>query len=758
MFSFQMCTKILEGDVPLDPVFLDFFLKGNLSLEKEQRVRPYEWLPDKGWQDLIRLVELARGKVGPDGRPHALARLADDVESDEPAWRAFYELESPEEAGLPMGYAEALSEFEKLLVLRCLRMDRVTVGITRFVISVMSEKYVQPPVLDYGMIYRQSRETTPVVFVLSPGADPAFDVFKLGEEMGFKPGAKLKYMALGQGMGPKAVEFIETGVQRGLWIMLQNCHLLPRWLKTLEKTLERIHKPHPDFRLWLTTEPTDQFPLGVLQHSLKVVTEPPNGLKLNMRQSYSKISEDALDECPHAAFRPLVYVLGFFHAVVQERRKYGKLGWNVPYDFNETDFRISMALISTYLGKAHDNRDEYIPWGTLRYLIGEAMYGGRVSDSFDRRILTTYLDEYLGDFLFDAFQPFHFYATKDVEIGVPPTGPRDSYMKAIEGLPLVQSPEVFGLHANADISYYTNATKAIWAHLVDLQPRAGGASTGVSREDFIAGVARDIQAKIPKPFDLPVIKKEIGIPSPTQVVLLQELEHWNRSITAMASSLKDVQRALIGEIGFSSALEEIATSLFNGKLPAMWARLNPATEKSLGSWMLWFQRRYVQYEQWVLHGEPKVMWLSGLHIPETYLAALVQAACRDKGWPLDKSTLYTRVTRFTDETQVEKQVEKPRYGCYVSGLHLEGAGWDTSRAMLKKQDPKVLVTELPVLQIIPIEANKLKLANTFKAPVYVTQGRRSAMGVGLVFEADLATDQHPSLWTLQGVALILNVG
>lgn len=95
-------------------------------------------------------------------------------------------------------------------------------------------------------------------------------MFKLGEEMGFKPGAKLKYMALGQGMGPKAQEFIETGVTRGLWIMLQNCHLLPKWLKTLEKILEKIHKPHPDFRLWLTTEPTDRFPLGVLQRSLKV--------------------------------------------------------------------------------------------------------------------------------------------------------------------------------------------------------------------------------------------------------------------------------------------------------------------------------------------------------------------------------------------------------------------------------------------------------------------------------------------------------
>ena len=88
----------------------------------------------------------------------------------------------------------------------------------------MSEKYVQPPITDYHAIFRASTPLTPVVFILSPGADPAFDLFKLGEEIGFKPGAKLKYMALGQGMGPKAQEFIETGSTRGLWIMLQVRH------------------------------------------------------------------------------------------------------------------------------------------------------------------------------------------------------------------------------------------------------------------------------------------------------------------------------------------------------------------------------------------------------------------------------------------------------------------------------------------------------------------------------------------------------
>lgn len=281
--------------------------------------------------------------------------------------------------------------------------------------------------------------------------------------------------------------------------------------------LEKLEKPHKDFRLWLTTDPTPRFPLGVLQRSLKVVTEPPNGLKLNMRASYSKITDDMLGECAHPAFKPQVYVLAFFHAVVQERRKYGKLGWNVAYDFNETDFRISMALIGTYLSKAAAAGDELIPWGTLRYLIGEAMYGGRVSDGYDRRILTTYLDEYLGDFLFDTFQPFRFYAGKDALYKIPAPGGRDAYCAEIDGLPLVQTPEVFGLHPNADISYYTAATRSLWRNLVDLQPRIGAAQGGASREDVIAGVARDIQSKIPDPFDIAIIKKEIGVPSPVQV-------------------------------------------------------------------------------------------------------------------------------------------------------------------------------------------------------------------------------------------------
>jgi dynein heavy chain len=195
---------------------------------------------------------------------------------------------------------------------------------TLITIYLITCRYVQPPVLNFMKVYEQSSPVTPVLFVLSPGADPAYDVFALADKLGFG-GPKMKFIALGQGQGKAAQLMLETGAARGQWVMLLNCHLLASWLKTLEKILEQTTKPNTDFRLWMTTDPTDAFPLGILQKCLKVVTEPPNGLKLNMRASFSKITEEQLEACPHYAFKPLVYVLAFFHAVVQERRKYGKV-------------------------------------------------------------------------------------------------------------------------------------------------------------------------------------------------------------------------------------------------------------------------------------------------------------------------------------------------------------------------------------------------------------------------------------------------
>ena len=304
------------------------------------------------------------------------------------------------------------------MLLRCFRVDRIYLAVTQYVTIVMGEQFVTPPVVSFEAIWDQSTTMSPIVFILSPGSDPTTDLLKLAERSEFGV-SKVKLLAMGQGQEQIALNLLEQSCARGLWLMLQNCHLLPKWLKDLEKAVEKISKPHPDFRLWLTTEPTPLFPIGILQRSLKIVTEPPNGLKLNLKNTYHKIGPNSLTECPHSAFGSLVFVLAFFHAVVQERRKYDKIGWNVSYDFNESDFRVCMQILNTYLTKSVENGDNKIPWSSLKYLIGEVMYGGRAIDYFDRRVLNTYMNEYMGDFIFDTFQPFHFFEDDDVDYCIP---------------------------------------------------------------------------------------------------------------------------------------------------------------------------------------------------------------------------------------------------------------------------------------------------------------------------------------------------
>ncbi|MEQ2161927.1 hypothetical protein GOODEAATRI_014750 [Goodea atripinnis] len=272
------------------------------------------------------------------------------------------------------------------------------------------------------------------------------------------------------------------------------------------------------------------------------------------------------------------------------------------------------------------------------------MYGGRVIDSFDRRILTVYMDEYLGDFLFSTFRQFHFFKNKDVDYRIPPSGPKTVYI--------------------------------------------GESSGGITREEQISQVAQDIQNKVPELFDMDVVRKTFGTDvSPTSVVLLQELERFNKLVDRMQQSLAELIRvrlgseALAGEVGMSSELDEVARALFNGHIPAVWKKLAPETLKSLGSWMSHFKRRYEQ----------------------------------NNGWPLDLSTLYTEVTRYRSEDEI---TERPRQGCLVSGLFLEGADWDMENSCLMKSKPKALVVELPVLRVIPVETRRLRLQVWIKASTH----------------------------------------
>jgi dynein heavy chain len=406
IFTFQMVLMIKEGKGQLNRKELDFFLKGNTKIGDSNEGKFISWLSETNCKDIESLVEV--GEIWKEFT-HQLT-----VNEDE--WKEWFSKEDPENVPLPEHYRGKITKFQLLLILRVTRPDRISLGIDNLIVEELKEQeFIQVPPLNDKDLLNLTSEKAPIIYILSPGADPSAYIRNLATSRGFT-GKKFMSVSLGQGMEENAYDVVTNAYQRGYWVLLQNCDLLPKCIKNIEKRLEGETKPPNDqFRMWMTTQPTNQFPLGLLQNALKIVTEPPAGIKNNMNDVVNRISDADLNLCAHPAYKQLTYVLIFMHSVILDRAKYGKIGWNVTYDFNFSDYLISFKLLNLYLTKSLENKEETMPWESLKYLIGEAMYGGRVTDDFDRRTLMTYLDEYMGDFLFDKNHKFYFAEISETE-------------------------------------------------------------------------------------------------------------------------------------------------------------------------------------------------------------------------------------------------------------------------------------------------------------------------------------------------------
>ena len=223
------------------------------------------------------------------------------------------------------------------------------------------------------------------------GADPMADLLKLCEEKEML--SRFDQVSLGQGQGPKAEAMIEKAMEEGMWVCLQNCHLAESWMPKLDVICETIDAEtvHPDFRLWLSAMPSPAFPVAILQNGIKMTLEPPKGLKANLIRSYTRVTDEYMDQCKDpASHKRLLFSICLFHAVIQDRRKFGPLGWNIRYDFTDGDLNMCQRQIKMMI----DDYEE-IPYKVIRVLCGEINYGGRVTDSQDRRLMNNMLNSYI---------------------------------------------------------------------------------------------------------------------------------------------------------------------------------------------------------------------------------------------------------------------------------------------------------------------------------------------------------------------------
>lgn len=738
LFTAQVAFQICHARGEIKSQELDYFLRFPII---PNVTSPVDFITNIGWGAIKALTAL-----------ETFTNLDSDIEGSAKRWKKIVDSAKPENERLPQDWKNK-THLQRLCILRALRPDRMLYAIRNFVSSNLGKVYIEGSSLPFAESFKESGPATPIFFILSPGVDPLKDVEALGKQMGFTSDRKnFHNISLGQGQESVAEEAMQLSARQGHWIILQNVHLVAKWLPTFEKRLEELMEgAHENYRVFISAEPASSpefhvIPQGVLENSIKITNEPPTGVKANIHKALGKFTQATLEMCSKEnEFKVILFTLCYFHAVVCERRKFGPQGWNHNYPFNNGDLTISIDVLFNYL---EVNRD--VPWEGLRYLFGDIMYGGHITDDWDRRLCKTYLEEYLVPTMLDGD---HLLAPG---FQVPPNSDLTGYHKYVEDNLPPESPYLYGMHPNAEIDVLTVDSEKLFRRLLEMMPRES--TEGVQASDSIEGkvqtILDDILGRLPEPFNSQDLQSRVPPEerTPFAIVALQECDRLNILIREISRSLKELALGLKGELTISTEMDALQNALFLDTVPKSWAARAYPSLYSLGLWYADLIARARELETWVtdFSSLPSAIWLGGLFNPQSFLTAIMQQISRKNEWPLDRMVLSVEVTR---KTAREELAGPPRDGAYVHALYMEGARWDTQAGALAEAKPKELVAALPIVFIKAVPVDKADTRGTYACPIYKTKSR----GPTYVWTFNLKTKAKPAKWILGGVAIILQV-
>eukprot|EP00930_Biecheleria_cincta_P042962 TRINITY_DN29559_c0_g2_i1.p1 TRINITY_DN29559_c0_g2~~TRINITY_DN29559_c0_g2_i1.p1 ORF type:complete len:4097 (+),score=999.81 TRINITY_DN29559_c0_g2_i1:1152-12293(+) len=677
-------------------------------------------------------------------------------------WVAWALHDSPHLLPLPGGYDEEnqLHYFQYLLLLKAMAPEKLVYALQEHTRKALGDPFIIYPSTTVAELYADSTCSTPIVFVLSTGADPTGQLLRFAQEKDM--GSTMGIISLGQGQGPKAINLVAEGCKNGYWCLLQNCHLYKTFMPQLEKMCEGLEDSktvHKAFRLFLTSMPAPYFPVPVLQGGIKLTVEPPKGLRANVMRSFLAVTDEQLgDSSKDKEWRRLQFGLKCFHAVVQERRKFGPLGWNIRYEFNDSDLECSTEVAHNML-----EIDGPIPWDTLLFVIGHINYGGRVTDDNDRKCLIAVLEKYVTPNILDPdykFSKSGLYACpKESEsIGV------EGWRKHVAQFPLQEQPELFGMHDNANITFMSMEAEKILNLVLSIQPREAGGTGGKSSEDIVLELCvlqeSRLPAKITRDNAHPssfAIVEETGLMISLGTCLTQETARFNLLLSQLTKTIKLLQKAVKGTIVMTGELDDMFNSLLNNQVPDIWTKggVGYPCLKPLSSWFEDMLSRFAFFRDWVDNGMPIAYWISSFYFPQGFLTSVLQGFARKQHMPVDVLGWEYTVERTDNPEELE---QPPEDGIFLFGLFMDGCAWDYNDGVLADQEFGTMFVKAPVFNFLPWENKKVN-AEKYRMPIYKTSVRAGTLSTtghstNFVLAMELETDEEPSYWTLKGAALL----
>ena len=598
----------------------------------------------------------------------AFQRLGDDMQSSDDDWHEWFDTEKPEVAPLPGAYAE-LDTFHKILLLRALRPDRLPAELSMWVSGSLGAEYVNQPAFDMQATYNESSPSTPIFFTLFPGVDPTTDVETLGKKLGMTAeNGKFLNIAMGQGQETLAETSIQKFALDGGWIMLQNVHLMQTWLPQLERSLESAAEhASAGFRCFISAEPPPipsmkYIPESLLQSCIKVMNENPSDVKSNLRRAWANFSQERLDGCSKPEdFRACLFTLSFFHSLVLGRRKFGQQGWSRKYSFNTGDLLICANVLESYI-----ENNPVVPWDDLRYIFAEIMYGGHITDWWDRRTNTTYLQALLQPAIFEQCDLIPCYDALDKNDNpMPALFPSpdqvsmnyEKYTNYIEEKLPAEAPVLFGMHPNSEIGYLTQYCDSIFTTILTLNGNSGGGGAGGESMVAVKQTLEMLKTQLPESFELIGLSQRAElmleeVQAPYVLVAKQECTRMNKLLDEMRRALSELEKGLNGQLNMSEPMEDLATALAINQVPGRnpfskcsWEKLAWWSKKSLFPWFNDLRQRVMQLEAWEKDlTMPFCIWYPGLFNPMSFNTAIMQVTARETKQALDQMTTETHIT------------------------------------------------------------------------------------------------------------------
>ncbi|XP_059035365.1 cytoplasmic dynein 2 heavy chain 1 isoform X5 [Mustela lutreola] len=643
--------------------------------DSQQRIR--DQLPS--WIDQERSWAVATLKIA---LPSLYQTLCFD---DVGLWRTYYH-NSVCEQEFPSILAKKVSLFQQVLVVQVLRPDRLQSAMALFACRALGLKELSPLPLNLKRLYRETLEIEPILIIISPGADPSQELQELASAE--RSGECYHQVAMGQGQADLAIQMLKECARNGDWLCLKNLHLVVSWLPVLEKELNTL-QPKDTFRLWLTAEVHPHFTPILLQSSLKITYESPPGLKKNLMRTYESWTPEQINKKDNIPRAHALFSFAWFHAACQERRNYIPQGWTKFYEFSLSDLRAGYSIIDRLFDGTKD-----VQWEFLHGLLENAIYGGRIDNYFDLRVLQSYLKQFFNSSITDVLNQRNKKSVFPYSLSLPKSCSILDYRAVIEKLPEDDKPSFFGLPANIARSSQRMISSQVISQLRILG-RSATAGCKFDREVWSNELSPvlNLWKKLNQNSNL--IHQKVSPPNDRQgspILSFIILEQFNaiRLVQSIHQSLAALSKVIRGTTLLSSEVQKLASALLNQKCPLAWQSKWEGPEDPL-QYLRGLVARALAIQSWVERAEKQALLsdtldLSELFHPDTFLNALRQETARAMGCSVDSLKFVASWKGRLREAKLQIK---------MGGLLLEGCSFDGSRLSEHHHDSPSVSPVLP---------------------------------------------------------------